>query len=650
MERESKYLKTLAELYPNIPATSRAIIDCQAILNLPKGTEHYVSDIHGEYAAFSHVLRNGSGAVRKKIDDVFGHTLDNAEKRSLATLIYYPKEKVRMARETETDIENWYYVTIYRLINICKVVSSKHTRKYVQSVMPKDYEYIITELITEKPEVLNKEAYYDSIVETIVEIDAAEAFIYVLCELIQKLVIARLHVLGDIFDRGSYPHLIMDTLMDYHCLDFQWGNHDLEWMGAAAGQTACIATVIRNSVKYSNLDILEDAYGINIMPLATFAMDIYGKDPCKRFKINPNGKHINDRENRMLECIHKAITVIQFKLEGQLIKKRPEYGLEDRLLLDKVDWQKGIVTVDGEEYPMLDMNFPTIDPADPYKLTDLEASVVNRLEHAFVHSEKLQKHIHFLLTKGSIYTVHNHNLLYHGCVPLNEDGSFRKVNVYGKMYSGKALYDILEVYVRKAFFSSDKKEREKGKDIMWWLWLAPGSPVFGKSKMATFENYFIEDKSTRKEKKNSYYTLLEKPEIAISILEEFGCNEPDSHIINGHVPVHQIEGEDPIKCNGKVLVIDGGFSKPYQKVTGIAGYTLIYNSYGMTLAAHEPFVTTEQAIQTDADVISHRRVVYTTNSRRLVRDTDEGEEIMEKIADLKRLLAAYRNGTIKEKK
>ena len=649
MENDSKYLSVLSELYPNIAATARAIINYQSILNLPKGTEHYISDIHGEFAAFSHVLRNGSGAVRKKIDDVFGHTLNNSEKRSLATLIYYPKEKIRIARESEEDLENWYYVTIYRLIKICKIVSSKYTRSSLKDVMPPEYEHIIGELITEKAEIVNKEAYYDAIVESIVEIEQAEEFIYALCEMIQKLVIARLHVLGDIFDRGPYPDKILDTLMDYHSLDIQWGNHDLEWMGAASGQAACVATVIRNSVRYANLDVIEDGYGINMMPLAQFALDTYKDDPCARFKISKSGKNISEKEEYVLERIHKAIAIIQFKLEGQLIKKRPEYELDDRLLLDKINWETKTIIIEGREYPLADSSLPTVDPADPYKLNEEEAMVMKRIVNNFKNSEKLQRHIHFLLTKGSIYKVYNHNLLYHGCVPLNEDGSFRKVNIYGKEYSGKALYDILEVYVRKAFFATDKEEREKGRDIMWWLWLAPGSPVFGKAKMATFEGYFVDDKALKKEPKNSYYTMLEKPKIAIQILEEFGCNKEDSHIINGHVPVHQIEGENPIKCNGKVIVIDGGFSKPYQKVTGIAGYTLIYNSYGMTLAAHEPFVTTEKAITTEADVISHRQVVYQTTDRRLVRDTDKGKEILEKVDGLKMLLAAYRSGEIKER-
>ena len=643
-----RYLNCLAELFPNIASASTEIINLQSMSNLPKGTEHFLSDVHGEYAAFSHVLKNGSGSVRKKIDDVFGHTLDNANKHTLATMIYYPKEKMEIEKQKAADVDNWYHVMLYRLIEICKVTASKYTRAHVRRLLPKKYAHVIEELITEKPEVLNKESYYDSIVDTIIEIGQAEPFIIALCELIQELVVSRLHILGDIYDRGPAPHRIMDDLLNYRSLDIQWGNHDIVWMGAAAGQTACIATVIRNSVRYGNLDVIEDGYGINLLPLVTFAIDTYHKDPCTQFKIARKDEN-SEHEMRMDEKTHKAITIIQLKLEGQLIRKYPEFELEDRLLLDKIDIARGMITVDGVEYPLLDDHFPTIDFADPYRLSPEEEEVVQRLRNAFVNCEKLQRHVALLLNKGSIYKVYNNNLLYHGCVPLTEEGDFLPVNIYGTMYSGKALYDILEVYIRKAFSSLDEEEREKGRDIMWFIWCSPKSPLFGKDKMATLESYLIADERTHQEHKNPYYQLLEEPRIADQILKEFGLSGEDAHIINGHVPVHLKEGESPVKCGGKVLVIDGGFSKPYQKVTGIAGYTLIYNSYGLFLAAHEPFVTTEQAIRQEADIISSREVVYLAPSRRLVKDTDEGKDIIRRIGELKQLLMAYHNGWIKER-
>lgn len=642
-----RYLHCLSELYPDMASASTEIINLQSILNLPKGTEHFISDIHGEYAAFSHVLKNGSGAIRKKIDDVFGHTLDNTSKHTLATLIYYPKEKMLIEKQKVRDIGNWYHVTLYRLIEICKVTASKYTRSHVRKALPPKYAYVIEELITEKPEVLNKESYYDSIVDTIIEIGQAEPFIVALCELIQRLVISRLHILGDIFDRGPAPHRIMDDLMAYHSLDIQWGNHDIVWMGAAAGQTACIATVIRNSVRYGNLDVLEDGYGINLLPLVTFAIDAYHKDPCKQFPIPRIGGN-SDHELRIDAKTHKAITIIQLKLEGQMIKKYPEFGLSDRLLLDKIDVERKIITIDGKEYDILDNHFPTIDWSDPYRLSPEEEEVVNRLQTAFLHSEKLQRHMKLLLNKGSIYKVYNGNLLYHGCVPLAADGSFLAVNIYGRTYRGRALYDILEKYIREAFSAIDADEKEKGRDIMWFIWCSPTSPLFGKDKMATLESYLVADKSTHEEKKNPYYQRLEEPAIADMILREFDLEGAHAHIINGHVPVHLKEGESPVKCGGKVLVIDGGFSKPYQKVTGIAGYTLICNSYGLFLAAHEPFVTTEQAIAQEADIISNREVVYLAPRRQLMKDTDYGKDIAQRIDELKQLLGAYRNGLIKE--
>ena len=651
MKKEDlRYLQRLAELYPTIGKASTEIINLQSILNLPKGTEHFMSDLHGEYEAFSHVLRNGSGAVRKKIDDVFGHTLSNSDKRSLATLIYYPRKKMELVKKTEEDMANWYKITLYRLIEVCKTTASKYTRSKVRKALPADYAYVIEELITEKAEVLDKEAYYDSIVDTIIEIGRAENFIIALAELIQRLVVDHLHILGDIYDRGPGPHFIMDRLAEYHSLDIQWGNHDVVWMGAAAGQLACIATVIRNSIRYDNLDILEDGYGINMLPLATFAMEAYSKDSCKVFE-QKGASYYNVTEEELGRKMHKAIAIIQFKLEGQLLRSHREFQMEDRCLLHRIDPQKGTITMpDGKEYELLDTSFPTIDWKHPYELTEGEKDVMERLSSAFRNCEKLHNHMRLLLDKGGLYKTYNGNLLFHGSIPLNEDGTFKEVQVYGKTYKGKALYDVLEAYVRRAFYAVDSDEQKKGRDILWYIWAGPNSPLFGKDKMTTFERYFIADKETHKEKKNAYYRLLESEDVVNRMLEEFGLDPEEGHIINGHVPVHQSDGESPVKCNGKVIVIDGGFSKAYRKVTGIAGYTLIYNSYGLTLCAHQPFTSAEAAVSEETDIESKQVAVRYTSKRRLVGDTDNGKALKERIEELVQLLDAYRKGTIKEKK
>ncbi|MGN0427557.1 MAG: fructose-1,6-bisphosphatase [Agathobacter sp.] len=649
MEKEQlHYLEQLSELYPTISKASAEIINLQAIMSLPKGTEHFLSDIHGEYEAFSHVLRNGSGAVRKKIDDVFGHTLSSQDKASLATLIYYPKEKMELVKRTEKDMENWYKITLYRLIEVCKTVSSKYTRSKVRKALPEDYAYIIEELVTEKPEVLNKEAYYEAIVNTIVELGRSEEYIVVLSGLIQQLAVDHLHILGDIYDRGAGSHLIMDRLCSYHSLDIQWGNHDIIWMGAAAGQMACVATVIRNSIRYGNLDLLEEGYGINMVPLATFAISAYADDPCDRFVFKSAPSGTNNMENDIVKKMHKAIAIIRFKLEGQLILKWPEYGLSNRLLLNNIDYEKGTVTIDGNEYKMMDTNLPTVDREHPYELTEEEQEVMARLCSSFLHCEKLQRHVQLLLKKGSMYRVYNGNLLYHGCVPMNEDGSFAKVNIYGKEYSGKALFDVLESYVRKAFFASDPKEKEKGADLIWYIWTAPNSPLYGRAKMATFERYFLEEEELKQEPKNAYYTLIDNPEIADKILAEFGLSGNRVHIINGHVPVHRMRGESPVKANGKVIIIDGGFSKTYRNRTGIAGYTLVFNSYGLTLTAHEPFESFETAIREEVDIVSKREAVEYMDKRILVGDTDSGKKMRERIEDIKLLIQAYQSGEIAE--
>ena len=645
---ETWYVERLADLYPTIAAASTEIINLQAILNLPKGTEHFITDVHGEYEAFAHVLKNGSGSVRRKIDEVFGNTLSQRDKKELATLIYYPKEKLAQVKETETNMEDWYMIHLYRLIEVSKRAASKYTRSKVRKALPKDFAYVIEELITERAEINDKESYYNAIIMTMIRINRAGEFIVAISNLIQRLVVDHLHIVGDIYDRGPGPHLIMDRLLNYHSVDIQWGNHDVLWMGAAAGQQACIANVIRICARYGNLDILEDGYGINLLPLATFALRMYKDDPCSCFSLK-GPQRSNQAEMETDLRMHKAISVIQFKIEGQTIRRHPEFGMEERALLHRIDHEKGTVTLDGKEYPMQDMNFPTIDPDDSYRLSAEEQDIMERLEQAFLGCEKLQEHMRFLLSKGGLYKVHNGNLLYHGCVPLNADGSFRKVRIFDQVFQGKSLYDALERYVRKGFFAIEEAERENGKDMMWYIWQSPNSPLFGKDKMATFERYFLKEKETHVEKKNPYYSFLEDSDVVDHIMQEFGLSLKDAYIINGHVPVKCKNGESPIKCNGRVMIIDGGFSKAYQKETGIAGYTLVYNSYGLLLVAHEPFESAEAAIEKGSDIHSENMVIKRVLKRRLVGDTDNGKEIREQIRDLETLLAAYRSGEIKEK-
>lgn len=648
-ELQKRYLTRLSDLYPTIAAASTEIINLQAILNLPKGTEHFLTDVHGEYEAFSHVLKNGSGSVRRKIEDVFGNTMSAADKKSLATLIYYPRAKMDLIRQTETNMEDWYKVHLYRLIEVAKRAASKYTRSKVRKALPPNFAYVIEELITEKAEVHDKESYYNEIISTIIRIGRAEDFIEAISELIQRLVVDHLHIVGDIYDRGPGPHIIMDKLMSYHSVDIQWGNHDILWMGAAAGQWGCIANVIRICARYGNLDILEDGYGINLLPLAAFALRIYGDDPCICFRLKAV-EGIDPDEMQMNMRIHKAISIIQFKVEGQIIRRQKAFHLENRALLHRIDFEKGTIELDGKKYSLLDTAFPTVDPKDPYAFTQEEEEIMKRLEKAFLHCEKLQRHMRFLLNKGSLYKVYNDNLLYHGCVPLTEDGKLKEIRLFGKSYGGKELYDVLDSYVRKGFFALDENERQDGKDIMWYIWLHPDSPLFGKDKMATFERYFLQDAETHIEKKNPYYSLLENEKVINQILEEFGLDPAVSHIVNGHVPVKRKDGENPVKCGGKVLVIDGGFSKAYQKETGIAGYTLIFNSYGLLLVAHEPFESTESAIAKEKDIHSETMIVKRVRERLLVGDTDIGEELKRQVKDLERLLVAYRNGELREKR
>ena len=648
-ELELIYLKTLSKQYPNVAAASTEIINLQAILNLPKSTEHFLTDIHGEYEQFNHVLKNGSGSVRRKIDEEFGITLSDRDKRSLATLIYYPKEKLEIVQATEENLEDWYKITLHRLVQITKRVSSKYTRSKVRKALPPEFAYVIEELITEKAEIQDKEAYYNEIIHTIIRIGSAPDFVVALADLIQRLVIDHLHILGDVYDRGPGPHKIMDTLRQYHSIDVQWGNHDIVWMGAAAGNLACMANVIRFSARYGNLRMLEEGYGINLIPLATFALDTYGESDCSAFKIKYDEDDYDVTNLNLDMKMHKAISIIQFKLEGQLIMKHPEFEMENRLLLDKIDFEHKKVLIDGKYYDMKDCDFPTVDPANPYELTAAERDLMVRMSHTFRHCEKLQKHVRFLFSKGSLYKVYNSNLLYHGCVPIDENGEFKKVEVDGELYSGKALYDILEVYARKGYYATDPAEKEKGRDILWYIWAGPNSPVFGKDKMATFERYFIEDPETHKETKCAYYRLLDNEEIISRILVEFGLSPDYSHIVNGHVPVEVKRGDTPIKCGGKLLVIDGGFSKAYQSKTGIAGYTLVSNSHGMRLVAHEPFESMESAILNESDIFSDAINVETYPMRRRVADTDIGAELRDRISQLEELLRAYHAGIIIEK-
>ncbi len=652
-ESEIKYLKLLAREYPSIQSTATEIINLKAILSLPKPTEHFISDVHGEYEQFIHIMNNGSGAVRRKIDDEFGASLGKKQKRVLSTLIYYPELKLKQIEdefeEEGEDINDWYRVIILRLVRLCRNAASKYTRSKVRKALPKNFAYIMEELMTGRPDVADQEAYYYQIINSVIETGQADELIIDFCHVIRRFVIDHLHVIGDIYDRGPAPHLIMDVLMRHHSVDIQWGNHDLLWMGAAAGSEACMANMLRISAKYDNLSILEDNYGINLIPLAKLAIEVYKEDPCVGFSVTMDDPEDTvTREFNMK--MHKAIAIIQFKLEGQLIKSRPEYDMDDRLLLDKIDFEKKTVMCYGKEYPLVDSVFPTVDPKDPYKLTEEEEEVVDHLKRSFLSSRRLQEHIRFLYTNGSLYKIYNGNLLFHGCVPLNKDGSLEEVTIYGQKVKGRALYDLLDYYARKGYYSNDPEEKKLGQDILWFIWMNKNSPVFGKTKMTTFERYFIEDKKTHDEPKNPYYLLYENEEVVDMILREFGLDPEEGHIINGHVPVKVKKGESPAKCNGKLLVIDGGFSKAYQKKTGIAGYTLIYNSYGLILTEHKPFYSMEYTVLQEKDVESQIVLSEKKTVRKTVADTDIGTELKDRINDLEKLLKAYYSGAVAEKK
>lgn len=651
LKNDLRYLTLLSRSFPTIAAASTEVINLEAILDLPKGTEHFLTDIHGESEAFQHVLKNASGTVKRKVTEIFGNTLRDRDLKELCTLIYYPQEKLRLVKQQEPQMTEWYEIILNRLVKVAQNVSSKYTRSKVNKALPPDFSYIIQELLHETVADANKHAYFNQIISTIIATRRADDFIVAMCELIQRLAIDSLHIVGDIYDRGPGAHIIMDTICNYHNVDIQWGNHDILWMGAFAGNDACIANVLRVSLRYGNLETLEEGYGINMLPLATFAMDTYGSSDVDLYmpRLKFANKAYTDKEIQVMAQMHKVVSVIQWKLEGQIAERRPEFGMTDRRLLHNIDYAEGTIELEGKTYPLRDKYFPTIDPADPYRLTDAEQALVDGLRNSFVNSEKLRKHINCLLHHGSMYLARNNNLMFHASMPLNADGSFRKVDIGGEQLSGKALFDRLDQLVQTACCPEEGQDAAWEVDYMWYLWCGPDSPFFDKSKMATFERYLIEDKTTHEEVKGHYYTLRDNPEVCDAILAEFGLPADGSHIINGHVPVKIRKGENPVKAGGKLLVIDGGFSKAYQPETGIAGYTLVFHSRGFQLVQHEPFESRQKAIEEGQDIISNT-VLSQFKARRLkVRDTDKGRELAQQVTDLMRLLAAYRRGLIKEK-
>ena len=648
MSADKHYLEALSYRFPTISKASTEIINLSAILQLPKATEHFISDIHGEYEQFDHIIRNGSGAVKSKIEDEFGFELSSDDKRELATLIYYPRQKIQLVKAAGTNMHDWYRTALFRLIRMIKRSSMKYSRSKVRKTIDPDFIYIVDELLAENV-VSDKVKYYDGIMEAIVRTGSASACVTAFAECIQRLCVNHLHVVGDIYDRGPGPHIIMDKLIGMkRDVDVQWGNHDVVWMGAASGNMACIATVLRLSARYGNLDIIEDGYGINLIPLMRFAMDTYAGDSCACFEVKYDGKH--DPSDVTLDMqMHKAAAILQFKLEGQVIARHPEYRMEDRRLLDKIDYEKKTVTVYGREYPIEDVSFPTVDPANPYKLNDSEILLMKKLQSAFLQCEKLQHHVRFLFNHGSLYLVRNNNLIFHGSIPMNKDGSFRQVDVDGESLCGRALLDKLDSDMRRAFYMAPGPEREAASDIAYYLWANEASPLFGKTRMTTFERYFIKNSETHKEPMTPYYTNYEREEVVQNIFEEFGLDPETGHIINGHVPVKQKKGESPIKCGGKLLIIDGGFSRAYYNTTGIAGYTLISNSYGLKLVYHEPFTSTEDAIKKGSDIHSETFVVEDVRNRLYVADSDNGKLLHDRIDELYDLLDAYRDGSIREK-
>ena len=648
-----RYLKLLSHSFPTIADASTEIINLQAILNLPKGTEHFLADIHGEFEAFQHVLKNASGNIKRKVNEIFGNQIRESEKKELCTLIYYPRQKLELVKEKEEDIDDWYHITIHHLVKVCREVSSKYTRSKVRKNLPEEFSYIIQELLHERTEDVDKTAYVSAIIDTIISTGSADDFIVALSNVIHRLAVDQLHILGDIYDRGPGAHLILDTMETYHNWDIQWGNHDILWMGACAGNEACICNVIRLSLRYANLATLEEGYGINLIPLATFALDTYGEDPCEEFlpRLLSGDDNMDEKTKLLTARMHKAISIIQFKLEGQMAAKHPEWHMADRAVLSFVDYKKGTITLDGKQYTLTSNSFPTIDPTAPNQLTAEERSLMDRLRHSFAVSEKLDRHIHLLLSHGCMYAVFNNNLLFHASIPLNEDGSLKEVELFGnRRCKGMELMHNIGMIIRAAFQNdTDDDEREYSIDYFLYLWCGKDSPLFDKSKMATFERYFLKEKETHKEEKGFYFKLRDNASICDRIMDAFGVEGPNRHIINGHVPVHVKTGENPIKADGKLMVIDGGFSEAYHKETGIAGYTLVYHSRGFQLVQHEPFTSTRDAIQRGTDIIGTTQIVEMSAHRMRVSDTNKGEEIRQQIEDLEKLLYSYRHGIIKER-
>ena len=643
-----KYLNRLSKDYPNIMAASAEIINLKAILALPKGTEYFLSDLHGEHEAFIHMLKSASGTIKAKIDEHYGSVLSEKDRDDLAALIYNAEAEIARRKKSEENFDDWCATAIYRLITICKSVSTKYTRSRVRNRLPKYMDYSMDELLHADDDA-NRANYYTQIINSVVECGVAEQYIIQLTEAISRLAVDKLHIIGDIFDRGAHPDEIMDFLMNFHDVDFQWGNHDIVWMGAATGNWACMTNLLRMNISYNNFDMLEVGYGINLRPLATFAEKYYGDDPCEYFKPHILDKNKYDPVDEELAArMHKAIAICQFKVEGQRIKAHPEYKLEKRLILDKIDLETGTVEIEGKVWPLRDTNFPTLDPEDPYKLTLEEEEMLNSLEASFLNSEKLQRHIKFLFSHGALYTKVNGNLLYHGCIPMTEDGEFEWVELNDVKLRGKALMDYLDDQVRKAYFSPRKSE-ETGRsgDIMWYLWLGGDSPLFGKEKMTTFERLFIADKASHKEPTRPYYRLINDRSTCEKIIKEFGLDPHSAKILNGHVPVKIKDGESPIKGGGLLYVIDGGISKAYQKQTGIAGYTFIFNSRFMALAEHKPY----SPLQPDGTQVFHSPVMKTVETmpeRLLIVDTDQGADLVEKVQDLEDLIEAFKDGVIKE--
>lgn len=645
------YLKLLSKQYPNVDSVCTEIINLRAILSLPKGTEHYLTDLHGEYEAFTHVLRNASGVIKRKIDEAFGVEMTESEKKSFATMVYYPDERIAMMKSSEDDINAWFKKAIYRLIVLCRVTTFKYTRSKVRKSLPQNFRYIIEELLHEKETLSSKQEYYNQIIESIIKVGKAEEFINALCVVIRKLVVDRLHIVGDIYDRGPGAHIILDELMDHHSVDVQWGNHDIIWMGAAIGSEACMANALRISLRYSNLETLEDGYGINLLPLATFALETYPEVHNKNFVPRTSGsKPLTDKEKELVTKMHKAIAIIQFKLEGQLILRNPDFKMNHRLFMETLNVETKTITIEGQTYNINDDVFPTLDLNNPYTLTEDELLVVEKLKRSFLTSDKLQSHTAFLYRKGGIYLKFNNNLLYHGGMPINEDLSFKSFNIKNKNYSGKDLFDMFEFYVRQAYFDKQMTEdKQLGLDLMWYLWNGECSPLFAKWKMTTFERYFINDTSTHKEIANPYFECRDNETLIDHILTDFGLDPNHSNIISGHVPVKTLKGEKPVKANDKMFVIDGGFSKAYHETTGIAGYTLTNNSRGMMLVTHEPFESLQSAIENEVDILPTTVYTKSYKKRCFVNETDIGSELRSSIESLHLLLDAYRKGLIKEK-